>query len=155
MNQQLLGLLITGSIACVTPEAPNPKQPVFRQVTTRVSTIRLGERWNSEAVPGARSSDTVVSLPAGSFPGAQSVRVHRTPQGVVTMVMCDYQQSADFSAMQAGYSERLGPPVEHEKPSNAEAAERVVWQDKETRFELTRDPKRSVSTVYSRLSDLP
>ncbi len=33
--------------------------------------------------------------------------------------------------------------------------ERVVWQHDETRFDLTRDPKRSVSTVYSRLGDLP
>lgn len=71
------------------------------------------------------------------------------------MVVFNYPQSADFSALVAEYSERLGPPVQHEKPSDAEAAERVVWQGTETRFELTRDPKRSVSTIYSRRSDLP
>jgi len=58
-------------------------------------------------------------------------------------------------AILAEYAGRLGPPVLHEKPSDAEGAERVVWQDSRTRFELTRDPKGSVSTVYSRLSDLP
>lgn len=72
-----------------------------------------------------------------------------------TAVVFNYPQSADFSALVAEYSKRLGPPVLHEKPSDAEAAERVVWRDRETRFELTRDPKRSVSTIYSRLSDLP
>lgn len=35
-------------------------------------------------------------------------------------------QSADFSAVVAEYSERLGPPFQHEKPSDPEAAERVV-----------------------------
>jgi hypothetical protein len=103
MNQRLFGLLLAGSIACATTEAPNAN--------------------------GARSSDTVIVF--------------------------NYPQSADFSALVAEYSERLGPPVQHEKRSDVEAAERVVWQDAETRFELTRDPKRSVSTIYSRRSVLP
>ena len=64
MNQRLLGLLLAGSIACATTEAPIP-------------------RFN-------------------------------------------YPQSADFSAVVAEYSERLGPPFQHEKPSDPEAAERVV-----------------------------
>jgi hypothetical protein len=93
------------------------------------STIRLSELWNAAGVSGVRSSDTVVVF--------------------------NYPQTASFSALVAEYSERLGPPVQHEKPSDSEAAERVVWQDSQTRFELTRDPKRSVSTIYSRLSDLP
>jgi hypothetical protein len=119
MKQRVFGLLIAGSIACVTTEAPNAK----------ASTVRLRELWSAAGVPGERSSDTVVVV--------------------------NYPQSADFSALLAEYSERLGPPVQHERPSDAEAAERVVWQDSQTRFELTRDPKRSVSTIYSRLTDLP
>ncbi|HEY5940528.1 MAG TPA: hypothetical protein VIT87_06880, partial [Gemmatimonadales bacterium] len=87
--------LLAGSIACATTEAPIPP----------ASTVRLGELWNAEVVPGAL--------------------VHRTPQGVVT-IMFNYPQSADFSAVVAAYSERLGPPFQHEKPSDPEAAERVV-----------------------------
>ncbi len=155
MNQWHLGVLLAASIACPTTHPPNSRQPVFREVTTGAGTIRLGEIWHPEMVAGAKSSDTVVALPPGSFAGASAVLVHRTPRGVVAMVMFNYPQSADFSVLRAEYAEQIGPPVQHEKPDDPEAAERVVWQDSETRFELTRDPKRSVSTIYSRLSDLP
>ena len=97
MSRHLFGLLLAGSLACATAEAPNADR----------------------------------------------------------VVVFNYPQSADFSALVAEHSKRLGPPVRHDQASDAEAAERVVWQDTKTRFELIRDPKRSVSTIYSRLSDLP
>ncbi len=152
----LLVLLVPSSGAC-RQDRNEPASPraIFREIATEGSTIRLGERWSADEVPGATPADTVVGLPAGTFGGAQAIRVHRTRAGIVTALMFDYPQTADFQRMRAEYTERLGPPVRHERPENAEAAERVVWQDGQTRFELTRDPKRSASTIYSRLSDIP
>jgi len=108
----------------------------------------------AEEVPGADPGDTVVALAPGTFERAQSVRVHRTPAGVVSSIMFDYPQTADFQAMQSEYRRLFGPPREHQKPANDEELERLVWQDSLTRFELVRDPKRSAATVYTRLSDL-
>ena len=128
-------------------------RPIFRHFNTEVSSIRLGEHWTAEEVPGADRGDTVVALPSGTFERAQAVRVHRSPTGVVSSIMFDYPQEADFTAMQQEYTRLFGAPTEHERSDNSEARERLVWQDSLTLFELVRDPRRSVSTIYTRLTD--
>ncbi len=155
MKPSALVLLLLASGAC-GPDADQPAtpRPIFRHFNTEVSNIQLGQSWTAEEVPGADLSDTVVALTPGTFERAQSVRVHRTPAGVVSSIMFDYPQTADFQAMQSEYSQLFGPPRQHQKPVNDEALERLVWQDSLTRFELVRDPKRSVGTVYTRLTDL-
>jgi hypothetical protein len=150
----ILLLLVSGACGAGSDQPAGPR-PIFRHFNTEVSTIQLGQSWTAEEVPGAEPGDTVVALPAGTFERAQSVRVHRTPAGVVSSIMFDYPETADFQAMRSEYSRLLGQPRQHVKPADAEAAERLVWQDSLTRFELVRDPKRSASTVYTRLSDLP
>ncbi len=149
----LLFPLLALFAGCRPADQPGAARPIFRHFNTEMSAIQLGQKWTAEEVPGAEPGDTVVGLPAGTFESAQAVRVHRTPAGVVSSIMFDYPPSADFQAMQADYTQRLGPPIEHERPSNADAPERLVWQDSLTRLELIRDPARSASTVYSRLSD--
>jgi hypothetical protein len=137
-------LLASGGCSPASDRTATPR-PIFRHFNTEVSNIQLGHSWTAEEVPGADPGDTVV---------AQSVRVHRTPGGVVSSIMFDYPQTADFQAMQSEYTQLFGPPHQHQKPANDEALERLVWQDSLTRFELVRDPKRSAATVYTRLSDL-
>ncbi|MBA3445669.1 MAG: hypothetical protein H0T58_12570 [Gemmatimonadales bacterium] len=133
-------------------DQPNATRPIFRHFNTELSTIQLGQLWTAEEVAGAEPGDTVVALPAETFERAQAVRVHRTPAGVVSSIMFDYPQGTDFQAMQTEYRQLLGPP-EHEGRRDGNQPERMVWQDSLTRFELVRDPTRSASTIYTRLSD--
>ncbi len=154
MTRAIVYLLLTAVVACAPgSDQPGATRPIFRHFNTEVSSIRLGEPWTAEEVPGAESTDTVVALPSGTFERAQAVRVHRTPTGVVSSIMFDYPQEADFHAMQEEYTRLFGPPVEHERSKNAEARERLVWADSLTLFELVRGPRRSVSTIYTRLTD--
>jgi hypothetical protein len=147
-------LLLAALTACApASDQPAAKRPISRHFNSEVSSIRLGEPWTAEEVPGAELTDTVVALPSGTFERAQAVRVHRSPTGVVSSIMFDYPQNADFHVMQEEYTRLFGQPAEHERSKNAEARERVVWQDSLTVFELVRDPKRSVSTIYTRLTD--
>lgn len=151
----VLLLLAAGAGCRPAPDQPGAARPIFRHVNTEMSTLQLGQSWTAEEVPGAEPGDTVVALPSGTFERAQAVRVHRTPAGVVSSIMFDYPQAADFQAMHTEYRQLLGPPKEHERPRKADARERLVWEDSLTRFELVRDPRRSTSTVYTRLSDRP
>jgi hypothetical protein len=154
MKPSVLVLLLLASGACspAADQTATPR-PIFRHFNTEVSNIQLGQSWTAEEVPGADPGDTVVALAPGTFERAQSVRVHRTPAGLVSSIMFDYPDTANFQAMQSEYSRLLGPPRQHQKPANDKELERLVWQDSLTRFELVRDPKRSAA-VYTRLSDL-
>jgi len=154
MKKGIPYLLVLGIAACApSSEQPGSTRPIFRHFNTEVSSIRLGEPWTAAEVPGAEPSDTVVALPSGTFERAQAVRVHRSPSGVVSSIMFDYPQDADFHAMQDEYTRLFGPPARHEQARNAEARERLVWADSLTLFELVRDPRRSVATIYTRLTD--
>ena len=146
-------LLLVALAACAPASDQPAVRPIFRHFNTEVSSIRLGEHWTAEEVPGADTGDTVVALPSGTFERAQAVRVHRSPTGVVSSIMFDYPQDADFNAMQQEYTRLFGAPTEHERAEKPEARERLVWQDSLTLFELVRDPRRSVSSIYTRLID--
>jgi hypothetical protein len=154
MKRATAYLLLTVVACGPASDQPGATRPIFRHFNTEVSSLRLGEPWTAEEVPGAEVTDTVVALPSGTFERAQAVRVHRSPAGVVSSIMFDYPQEADFHAMQEEYTKLFGPPVEHEQSRNPEARERLVWADSLTRFELVRDPSRSASSIYTRLTDL-
>ena len=147
--------LLLGALAACAPasDQADTARPIFRHFNTEVSSIRLGEPWTAEEVAGVETNDTVVALPSGTFERAQAVRVHRSTTGVVTSIMFDYPQNADFQAMRQEYTRLFGPPAEHERSDRKEARERLVWQDSLTLFELVRDPRRSASTIYTRLID--
>lgn len=149
--------LLLGFLTACTPasDRPDTARPLFRHFNTEVSSIKLGESWTAEEVPGAEAGDTVVALPSGTFERAQAVRVHRSATGVVTSIMFDYPQDADFQAMRQEYTRLFGSPTQHERSDEAEARERLVWQDSLTMFELVRDPNRSASTIYTKLTDRP
>src|SRR5919107_6127922 len=118
--------LLAGLVACApASDQPVITRPIFRHFNTEVSSIRLGEHWTAEEVPGAEPTDTVVALPSGTFEKAQAVRVHRSLTGVVSSIMFDYPQEADFHAMQEEYTRLFGPPARHEQSRNAEARERL------------------------------
>jgi len=147
-------LLVTCIAGCLPAvDKPGAARPIFRHYNTELSTIRLGELWTAEEVAGAEAGDTVVGLSLNPAERAQAVRVHRTPAGVVSSIMFDYPQATDFGAMQKEYTDLLGSPAKHDRPRGPDAAERIVWQDSVTSFELVRDPTRSASPIYTRLLD--
>ena len=55
--------------------------------------------------------------------------------------------------MAGEYRGRFGDPARHDRPADPELPEIFAWEDNRTRFELVRDPRRSVSTVCAVLSD--
>ena len=126
---------------------------MFRHLGTARGEIHLGAPLDRVWLPPSEPSVAIVSLPRGVGAGAQSVSVRRDADGRVREIMLNYEQSTDFQAQVARYRRELGPPARHDRPADPEAAERVAWRDARTTFELVRDPRRSVSTVYGRLSD--
>src|SRR5215203_812061 len=156
MKRSILTLLLITLFAlasCRSRDKAGEHRPIFRHYNNELSTIRLGEPWTAEEVPGSEPGDTVVGLPSSPADKTQAIRVHRTTAGVVSSIMFDYPQAADFDAMQKEYTDLFGPPVRHDRPSRADGAERIVWQDSLTTFELVRDRARSASTIYTRLLD--
>jgi hypothetical protein len=127
--------------------------PLPREMDTTFGTVRLGATWNPANLPAVSASDTVVTLPAGALEGGGRVAVYRSAEGTARRIWRDYPQSVDFVRLSGDLRRRYGLPTMHDRPSNPEGAERVVWEDPRTRLELVRDPRRSVATVYSLLVD--
>jgi hypothetical protein len=153
MNRSLRPLAaLLLQLACA-PDESTPQGPLFRHLTTARGEIRLGEVWDASWVSGIDPGAPVIALPPGTFGGAQGIRVTRGPDRVVREIMVDYDQGTDFAAQVAEYQASLGPPAMHRAHPDAESAEVVTWTDAATSFELVRDPRRSASTVYSRLTD--
>ena len=92
-------------------------------------------------------------LRSGTIAGAQAVRVTRGRDGIVRQITLDHERATGFASLVARHRRTLGSPVSHHRPGNPEDAERITWKDESTSFELIRDPRRSVSTIYGRLID--
>src|SRR5215213_10890688 len=128
-TRTLLLILLAAYTSCQPVEKVPEHRPIFRHYNNELSTIRLGEPWTAEEVPGSEPGDTVIGLRSSPADKAQAIRVHRTAAGVVSSIMFDYPQSADYGAMQKEYTDLFGPPLRHDRPSRADGAERIVWQD--------------------------
>ena len=130
---------------------------IFRHVQLNAGRIQLAEPvpaplWQSL---GAAAGDTVVSLPRGTFTGAERVTLYLTRERVVRGVSFDYIHSADFEAMVREYGASLGAPARATRQHRGEVpADVATWDDGRTRFRITRDPNRSAWTVRSELRDL-
>jgi hypothetical protein len=133
-----------------SPSSPAQSESgvIFRYIQIGGGVIQLGHPLPS-AVPTPAAGDTVVALPAQQIGGAEAIRVHLTPEGLVRGLWFEYAAGADYEAMTAEYTDMLGKP----RLEAFGVGQRAIWEDAQTRFELTRDPERSASTVYSVLSD--
>lgn len=144
----LSAAMLSYTAACRAP-VDSASKPIFRSIATNIGSIALDQPW--VVVPGAAadSGDTVIALPENAFAGAQAIRVHRSPEGIVRSIHFDYPQSTDYDALMAVYTRSLGTPAQRKKAADGVAADRAAWEDAATRFELVRDPARNASTVYS------
>jgi len=137
-------------LAC-GPAKPVRSRPLFRHVITDAGEIWLGKAL---PLPAATDADPAWVIMSSEGDGTQRVGVTRAADGVVREIITNYPQRADFATLVTGYSAAFGPPAaHHRRPLGPESAEVVTWADTATKFELTRDPRRSVSTIFSRLSD--
>jgi hypothetical protein len=151
MKRTLLGsLLLALLVAACTPGAPaqTGSAGIFREIQIGGGVIQLGKPLPG-VVPPPPAGDTVVSLPAAQIGGAEAIRAHLTPSGLVRALWFDYSPRSDFDAMVAEYAATLGEP----RKEPYRTGERAVWEDAQTRFELVHDPERSAGTVYSVLQD--
>lgn len=145
-------LLLLAACAGVPGGPAAARRPIFRYVETSAGRIELDQPWQTAPILDAPHLDAIIALPPRAFGGAQAIRIHRAAAGVVRRVDFDYAQDADFDAMVADYTRSLGPPVRYTEAASPQGADRAVWEDARTRFELIRDFARNVSTVYSVLS---
>jgi hypothetical protein len=153
MQTRLLLAAAALVLAC-DPGAPGRRPPVFRHISADRGHLRLGAPLDSVWLSGSRSGSDAIALPPGAVAGAQAVRVSRPADGVVREIVLDYEQPTSFRSQMARYRRRLGSPTSHHRPVGQEDAERVIWRDEATAFTLVRDPRRSASTIYGRLTDL-
>ena len=134
--------------------APSVSRPVSRSVRLASGVIVLGEPL-ARSVATAGPGDTIVSLPRGSFGGAERIVVHLDADGIVRGLTFDYLLGADFDAMVADYEEDLGPPARStEIRQGEEPAHVATWRDGRTELRLVRDPNRSAWTIRAALRDL-
>jgi len=138
---------VTLLAACVRHE------PLTSETATAIGSVKLGVVGVPADLPGASQGDTVVGIPQGGIAGGGRLAVYRSPSGVVRRIWRDYPQSVDFLRLASEHRRRYGLPATHDRPTDPEAAERIVWEDPRTRLELVRDPRRSAATVYSLLVD--
>jgi hypothetical protein len=123
-------------------------------VRVSAGVITLGEPL-PRAVAAPSPGDTLVSLPAGSFAGAEHVQVHLAPDGVVRALAFYYVHDASFAGMVAEYESSLGPATRSRQTApGEEPADVATWRDGLTELRLVRDPNRSAWTVRSTLVDL-
>lgn len=157
----LVGLLAGGCAAPPMPvtaaptvSEPRAARPIFRWTQVDGGVITLGEPL-APAIARVGPADTVVSLPRGSFGGAERIAVHLAAGGVVRGLTFDYILGADYAAMVAEYERTLGPARRSVETRPGEvAADVAVWRDERTELRLVRDPNRSAWTVRAYLWDL-
>jgi len=119
-----------------------PSQPgeIFRYTTVGrtepLDSIVLGRPWPTAAKYGAKSGDSIVALPFGTFGGADAIAVHLT-DGVVTRLEYAYHSSRNARALSADYRSTLGTPVA-EMADTADGVVRTTtcWRNDSTAFAI-------------------
>lgn len=150
MQRTLSGLLAAAliAVACTRGrEAQVGNSGIFREIQIGGGVIQLGKPL-PDVVPVV-TGDTIVPVPAQLIGGAEAIRAHLTPDGLVRMLWFDYSPRSNYSEMVAEYAATLGAP----RKEPFRTGERAVWEDARTRFELVHDPERSAGPVYSILGD--
>jgi hypothetical protein len=142
MRSRLFALVLL-PCACHTASDWKPSQPgdIFRYTSVGSSSpldsIVLGQPWISAPKYGAGARDTLNSLPAGVFGGADAIRVRRNATGIVTALEFDYSADRDVRAVLSEYEADLGAPAEVSVDSvSGEQRRTTVWRNADTEFRI-------------------
>ena len=132
------------------------RDSIFREISFHpFAPIRLGE-------PLGKGSPGTVALPDGrlalvdrDFEDTDSIYLRLGAEGRVNEMTFIYSASKDMTASIADYTASLGSPASLvESESTTRRLERVVWEDKRTRFTLSRlSDREGPIRVWSTLLD--
>ncbi len=113
MTRILVPLLMVLTCSPRPERQPTLPAEIFRYMAIGrempFDSVVLGATWTSAAKYGASETDTVFSLPRGTFSGADAIRVRRTASRLVSALEFDYGPSYDLGALRRRYEESLGP----------------------------------------------
>lgn len=130
--------------ACSTGRESTPARvgEIFRYTavgrSTALDSVVLGQPWTTAEKYGAQTGDTVNALPAGTFGGADAIRVHRDPGGIVTEIDFRYYASRDLNALLSDYRSSLGPPQSVTTDTVAGGVRTTTrWVDRNTEFTIS------------------
>jgi hypothetical protein len=118
--------------------APAAHPEIFRYVTIVGDTIRLGVPWRNASHFARNATDTAITLPYGTFGGADGLVVYRSAAGSVTKVQFLYSTHRNFAAMLADYRTALGAPSDSsvKKLDDGVEGHWWRWRDQATTFDL-------------------
>ena len=120
-----------------------------------MDSIVLGQPWRSAPKHGAAVDDTLNTLSAGVFGGAEGIRVRRDTSGIVVTIEFDYATERDISRMIADYRTSLGAPAESTIDAT-DGRQVMVWRDTNTEFRIIRfTPPLGNLGATATLSDRP
>ena len=130
-------------------------QSMFRHVQLRIGRIDLGAPLSPAIGEAARiqPGTRVAELPAGSFSGAQQIRLRLSPTGIVVGVEFEYPTDADFEKMIDDYVS-WGAPARASERTGDVSVETAEWSDAETAFVLRREVSDAGSRIVGELSDV-
>ena len=97
--------------------------------------------------------DTIVSLPRGSFTGAERITLHLNANGILRGAVFDYVTPIDLEALIREYDSVGAPTLSQAQRRGEEPSDILSWQDTLSTFRLRRDPNRSAWTVRGELWD--
>lgn len=137
----VLACLISGT-ACRRPEewTPSRSGEIFRYTVVgsgyALDSIVLDEPWSTATKYGAGEGDTLNTLPAGAFAGADAIRVRRDTSGFVTTIEFDYSAERDVRRIVDGYRSDLGAPRVTVDSLGSPQRRISAWHDAATDFRI-------------------
>lgn len=135
----IVALLLSAGCATQrdTPPPESMSEPIFRYVDIgALGRFELGEPFGDHARLAVEEESNTYRLREGAFGGAESIVVMTDGNGIVRRINFEYGPNYDWSEMLSNHTKSLGPPTQADES-------RVVWNDGQTEFSLTREADAS------------
>lgn len=144
MKSKLPRIFLLAVTACAPSPTPGSSAatPIFREIDIRpYGVIALGKPFTQRVGIGkeVRPRLFVLDVPGAQFADTDSILVELDGSDRVIALHFVYQAGKDYGASVNGYEESLGAPTARTSADSVGGkVDRVVWEDADTRFELSR-----------------
>jgi len=132
----LVGFALLAGIPSVATRAGHRSPAIFRYTKIRGDSIVLGEAWPGARRLGARTTDTLVVIPADYFWYADGMRVHLNARGLVTQLDFFYGRQRNIDSLIREYVAFLGEPERRSSACGKNAGREARWRDGRTSFSI-------------------